>query len=294
MKLAIVLACAVLLLVGVVLVIRWGGYGLQPPPGGSEDDGPKKSPTRTALRRYVWRANLVMVTALISGVLTAWAGGRLVMRILAATSPPESQGQLTEAQELVGEVTLGGSFGLFFFGALPAGFVTAAIYLLIHRWLPAGRLAGPLLGLLGLLVFGATIDPLRADNIDFDIVGPGWLAVVLFSALVILHGALVAAVAARMSHLLPLPAKPTAAAYLPLLAAVVFLPAGVLLAVGGLIVLAWTALTKRTALTKGQGFTKAQGLPSRPALWAGRAVLVLAALAGAPVFAASVASIIGR
>ncbi|WP_217496203.1 hypothetical protein [Arthrobacter sp. 24S4-2] len=147
------------------------------------------------------------------------AGGRLVMRVLAVTSPASAQGRLTEAQANVGFPTIDGSIALLFFGGLPAGFAAAFIYLLIHRWLPAGRRAGPLFGALLLLVLGASVEPFRADNIDFAIVGPGWLSVVLFSALAVLHGAVVAAVAGAFSERLPLPSGQDWKHYLPLLGA---------------------------------------------------------------------------
>ncbi|HVL92575.1 MAG TPA: hypothetical protein VM264_04450, partial [Acidimicrobiales bacterium] len=60
-------------------------------------------------------------------------------------------------------------------------------------------------GALLLVVAATRIDPLRAENLDFDIVGPGWLAVVAFGALVIVHGMAVTALAARYSRTLPLP-----------------------------------------------------------------------------------------
>ena len=117
------------------------------------------------------------------------------MRVMALTSPASAQGRLTEAQAIVGIPTVEGTMALLIFAGLPAGFAAAFIYMLIHRWLPAGRLAGPALGVLLLLGFGASVDPLRPDNIDFGIVQPGWLAVVLFAAVAVFHGALVAAVA---------------------------------------------------------------------------------------------------
>ncbi|HKY75554.1 MAG TPA: hypothetical protein VJS45_05410, partial [Acidimicrobiia bacterium] len=55
-----------------------------------------------------------------------------------------------------------------------------------------------------LVVLGTTLNPLRPENPDFDIVGPGWLAVVVFSALAIAFGLTLAAVMARLSQWLPL------------------------------------------------------------------------------------------
>jgi hypothetical protein len=106
--------------------------------------------------------------ALASALLAVWPGGRLIMRVLAFTSPDSAQGRLTEAQANVGFPTLEGSLILFVVAGLPAGYLVAILFVVLHRWLPAGRLAGPLLGSLVLIWLGALLDPLRADNIDFN------------------------------------------------------------------------------------------------------------------------------
>ena len=175
------------------------------PPSG-EVRGAREDPSDAkiaALRKYLWWANVATFAALASALLAAWPGGRLIMRVLAFTSPGSAQGRLTEAQANVGFPTLEGSLALFFFAGLPAGYLVAILYVVLHRWLPAGRLAGPLLGILLLIWLGALLDPLRADNIDFNIVGPGWLAVALFTGLSILHGAVAAAAAGWWSERLP-------------------------------------------------------------------------------------------
>ena len=112
----------------------------------------------------------------------------------------------------------------------PAGVVArryARFYLLILRWLPAGRLGGLAYGLLLLVIAGTTFDPLRADNPDFDIVGPGWVAVAVFSAVVVVHGMLVAALAGRYSRVLPLPSRDRCSLipYAPLIVLVPVAPA---------------------------------------------------------------------
>ena len=54
------------------------------------------------------------------------------------------------------------------------------------------------------LILAATrIDPLRPDNVDFGIVGPGWLAVLTFGLAAIFHGMAVAAIANRFSRAFP-------------------------------------------------------------------------------------------
>jgi len=110
----------------------------------------------------------------------------------AATAGDAAQGRETEAEEIVGRITTGGSIGFIIFTGLFFGLATGALYLVIMRWLPPGRLGGLAYGLLLLSVAAPRIDPLRGDKPDFGIVGPGWVAVLVFSALVLVHGMLVA------------------------------------------------------------------------------------------------------
>ncbi len=154
-----------------------------------------------------------------AGVLMAGAGGRLAMRLLGFTAPQEAQGRVTEAEEIVGKITTDGTLGFIIFIGIFFGVLIGVFYLLIQRWLPRGRIGGVVFGLLLLVWFGAVFDPLRPDNPDFEIVGPGWVSILTFSTLVVLHGMLVAAVAGRYSRSLPLVSKDwrTIGPYAPLL-----------------------------------------------------------------------------
>jgi hypothetical protein len=276
-------ACGVLVLVGLVLVVRWGGTGFEAPGAGSDTEGPP-SPGLVA-RRYVWHVTVAVVAGLGSGVLLAGAGGRLAMRLLAATAGDAAQGRVTEADEVVGEISLGGTIGFVVFTGLFFGLATGGLYLLLRRWLPPGRLGGAAYGGLLLVLAATRLDPLRAENPDFAIVGPGWLAVVVFAALVVTHGMLVAAVAGRYSRVLPLISRraPALVAHAPLLLLGPMAPVLVpLAAVGALTVI----LARAEPL--------AQGLRSRSVTIAGRVVLAAVALAALPGFVSSVADILGR
>lgn len=66
--------------------------------------------------------------------------------------------------------------------------------------LPSGRWGGVAFGVLHLVVAATRIDPLRPDNPDFDLVGPGWLAMTAFGLAAVLHGIAVVAIANRYSH----------------------------------------------------------------------------------------------
>lgn len=227
----VILTCGVLVLLGIAAVVRWGGLGVQPSGNpGERDDCP--SPGFVA-SRYLWYVTVAVVSGIGSGLLIAGAGGRLAMRLLAATAGDAAQGRETEAEEIVGRITTGGSIGFIIFTGLFFGLATGALYLVIMRWLPPGRLGGLAYGMLLLVVAAPRIDPLRADNPDFGIVGPGWVAGVVFSALVLVHGMLVAALAGRYSRTLPPPSlrRRTVIAYAPLLLLIPAAPVAVVLAV---------------------------------------------------------------
>jgi hypothetical protein len=189
---AVIAVCIALVVVGVVMVVRWGGHLSKAPTEFSR--GARGSAARAL--RYV---GVSLAAGLAAGVLAAGAGGRLVMRLLAATSP-EAKGSITEASEIVGRITVDGTLGFFVFVGLPAGFLSGALYALVGPLLPPGRVGGVALGALLLVLAGTRLDPLRADNPDFLIVGPAWLAVITFTALGLFQGMLVTALAARMSR----------------------------------------------------------------------------------------------
>jgi hypothetical protein len=227
-------ACGALVAIGLSLVIHWGSSEVRP---AAIEEPPDPAP-RAVARRYVWYLTLAVVSGVGSGVLIAGAGGRLAMRLLAATAGDAAQGRQTEAEEIVGRVSAGGTIGLIVFVALFFGLATGALYLLIRRWLPTGRLGGLVYGSFLLVLVATRIDPLRADNPDFDIIGPGWVAVIVFGALVVVHGMLVAAIAGRYSSTLPLISRERRSllAHAPLVLLLPMAPAAVFLVLVGIVV----------------------------------------------------------
>ncbi len=168
---------------GVAMVARWGGL-------------PRTSDEPASWPRWI----LVSVgSGLIAGLLAAGAGGRLLMRLLALTTP-DAGGMITEGGATVGEITLAGTLGFFVFGGAALGFASGLLYLVAGPLLPEGRRRGVLSGDLHLGGGATRVAPLRADNFDFNIVGPAWLAVGSFVALVLFHGVLVAALERRLSR----------------------------------------------------------------------------------------------
>jgi hypothetical protein len=194
----IMVACGVLLLLGVAAGVRWGGRPFAAP------DTSVDLTAVEVIRRFAWYMSLVFTVGVLAGITVIGAGGRLAMRLLAVTAGDSAQGRITEADEVVGRITLDGTIGFVLFNGIFGGVAAVGLYLLVRRFVPAGRLGGVAFGLGLLVVFGALIDPMRKANPDFDIVGPGWLAVLVFTALAVAFGVAVQGIVARVSVWLPL------------------------------------------------------------------------------------------
>jgi hypothetical protein len=124
----VVVTCVLLVLAGIVAVARWGDLPVQPPPTG-EADAATRPPPGLVVRRYLWHVTVALTTGVGAGILAAGAGGRLVMRLLAVTAGPEAQGQVTEANEVVGRISVDGTIGFLLFAGL-AGRYSRALPLL--------------------------------------------------------------------------------------------------------------------------------------------------------------------
>lgn len=154
---------------------------------------------RGRLRQSIRTVGGVFSAGAIAGVLVLGVVGRLVMRILGATSG-NAQGLLTDADEIVGEITFGGSFAFLVFVGLGGGIVSAAGYLFIRTWLPAkAGSAGLIFGILVIGTLGVS-DALAPENVDFAILRPLWLAVLLLVATGFLFATTFTAIAARLDQ----------------------------------------------------------------------------------------------
>lgn len=220
-----------LLVVGFALTILWGGVAYQgwdPPPGPTD----RRPSDRAVAKRYLRGVAVALVGGFWAGALVTGSAVRLTMRLLAVTAGDAAQGRLTEAEEVVGDIDLVATLVLQAFGGIFPGLLSGALYLLCRRWLPDGRLGGVTFGVLHLVLAATRIEPLRPDNPDFDLVGPGWLAVATFGLTAVLHGMAVVAFANRWSRAFPSRA-PTRAGrvrvVLPLVPPVLILVPGVFL-----------------------------------------------------------------
>ncbi|HTF59203.1 MAG TPA: hypothetical protein VK713_04740 [Actinomycetes bacterium] len=275
-----------LVVVGLLAIVRWGSLAVQPPPAPADDDTvpAARPPVSLVVRRYLWYLTLAISAGVGAGILAAGAGGRLAMRLLAVTAGPTAQGRITEADQVVGRISAEGTLGFIVFTGLFFGAASGAAYLLLRRWLPGGRTGGVAFGALLLILAGTRLEPLRPGNPDFDLVGPGWVSVAAFAALVLFHGMLLVALAGRLSRAVPLLALTPRAiiAHVPLL----------LLALGSVALV---------AAIVGVAVVSASQVPAVAGVWrdrrlvtAGRVILSLVALAALPSFARAITDILGR
>jgi hypothetical protein len=273
--------CGAVLVAALVLGVRWRGCEFRAPPA----DGPLTA--GEAARRYVWYASLALVAGTTVGTAVIGCGGRLAMRLLAATSGDDAQGRITEADEVVGRISAGGTFSFVLFNGILGGLACAVVYLVVRRLLPAGALGGAVFGLGLLVVAGTVVDPLRDENPDFDIVGPGWLSVAVFTALALAFGVVLAAATSRLSEWLPLPANEPRVLlrYVPpaLVAGLLFVPVTLVLAAVGVVVV---------AVTRWRGLVDAVRSPR--AVLVGRALALVLVVVSLPNAVASMADIVTR
>lgn len=177
-------------------ILRWGRLPIQVTASRSnEGDGPWPSRLTASARAL----GPVCSAGIICGVLVAGFLGRFIMRVLAASSGDGAQGLLTDADEIVGAITLSGTIGFIIFVGLGAGVVAAIVLLVARPWLHInGAVAGVMAGLAALVVFGNK--DFSSENSDFSILTPTWLAVGLIVGGTVLFGAALGSVAARLQQ----------------------------------------------------------------------------------------------
>jgi hypothetical protein len=274
---------------GIVATLWWGGTRYRP--WTPEPDGDPDHPSvRTATLRVLRGTGIGLVGGFWAGALVTGPAIRLVMRLLAVTGDDAAQGRTTEADEVVGVISVDGTIGLIIFGGLFAGLLSGFVYAAVRPWLPAGRLGGVVFGALHLLIAATRIDPLRPANPDFDIVGPGWLSVATFGAACLLHGMAVAAIANRYSQTMP-PPVPDRVGWLK---AIVPLALPLLVALPAVVFMAPVLLVMALIVLLSQIRPVVRFGRSRRALVAGWVVLGIVAVALLPFTLADLGDIIVR
>ncbi|WP_421120800.1 hypothetical protein ACE2AJ_05725 [Aquihabitans daechungensis] len=180
------------------VIVRWHGLPTRSSPIVAPEG---KQVRNVAFATAGWSLAAVLAAGAVAGLLVGGLVGRLVMRIAAAVSEPEVQGRLTEADELIGEITFSGTAAFMIFVGLFGGVVAAGLYLLVRPWLPGSALAsGAMIGIVVMGLFGPG-DPLDPENVDFALLSHDALSVVMIVGASLLFGLAFAALAARFDVL---------------------------------------------------------------------------------------------
>jgi hypothetical protein len=124
---------------------------------------------------------------LATGALVGGLGGRVAMLVLRLTSDPALHGVDTDDGFTIGIVS-GATFFLVAFTAF-LGVLAGLAYLLARTWLPV-RSRPIVSAILAALVGGSQV--IRPGGIDFTLLDPLWLAIVLFVLIPAAFGALLA------------------------------------------------------------------------------------------------------
>lgn len=231
------------------------------------------------------RAGGMILGASLAGALAIGAGGRLMMRILAATSSDDVQGLRTEADEVIGDVSAGGTTFLVLALGIGAGTAGLVLFLGLRRWLPERSLIAGLIGVgigAGLLCRPSGL--LASDNTDFELVEPVALAVGFSLAIIVLFGATFGVLVDHLAPRWPRPGR-------SLRGVISLLPFGLLLPAPPLFVVAWIAVFVGTFAPRVRGASAGDGSERRTAdrrVTPGSAIVaVLGALGGLSVVVAA-------
>ena len=137
--------------------------------------------------RHLGAASLA---GIIAGVLVGGLLGRVAMRVSGATTRPELVGSFTSNGNQVGEITFAGTLALILFVGVIAGLGGGVLFASAEPWLRSRRRKGLIFGAALLVAVGFTV--LDPTNIDFERFGITPLNVLMFAALFIAFGVIVA------------------------------------------------------------------------------------------------------
>jgi hypothetical protein len=202
------------------------------------------------------------IGGLTVGIIVGGIGGRVAMRLIALLIP-DSAGAFTENGNRIGDITLGGSFGLIFFGGLFVGIFLGVLWVVVSPWLPRS-LGLRILAAIPLAIALGAFGVIQGNNPDFIVLGYEPAVIVVLLALVGLVGASMAVVDAWLDRRLPRPRstnEPASGAYIAISLIGIFFavgvvatfldvklrPVGIALVVTGIATLCWWYLRYRGA-----------------------------------------------
>ena len=224
------------------------------------------------------RVAMAGTAGLLTGALVGGVGGRLAMLVLRLTSDPSVRGIESDDGFTIGVVSSETMFLVMFTAVL--GAVGGLGYLVIRAWLPSPRRPALFAALMG-VVGGALI--IHPDGVDFTLLGPRWLAIVLFVALPAAYGLAVAFLIERWLRSADDASTRWLLALVPAVIPFVVLgPRGLPILV--LVLLASLAADPRSIAARTVG--------SRPVVWLGRIGLATAGVAATVALVTDVAEIL--
>jgi hypothetical protein len=141
------------------------------------------------------------LAGLLTGLLVAGIGGRIVMRA-AALLVPGAAGRFTENGNRIGEITLPGTIGLVLVGGLFFGLAGATIWVVASPWIPGSARVRAVLAMpIAVALTGVML--VQADNPDFLVLRHDAATVVLLLALVAMAGLVIAGLDRWLDRRLP-------------------------------------------------------------------------------------------
>lgn len=217
-------------------------------------------PWKADLQRSARRVGTGLMAGVISGALVGGVGGRVAMFVLRLGSNPSLHGVETDDGFVIGEFTSDTGFLILLTAA--AGAIGGLFYLAVRPWLMV-RFRMPAVASFFAIVGGALV--INPEGIDFKLLDPLWLAVVLFVTLPALYGMALHALAERIPAVAGERQGIHAwfSALAPLGAAAVLGPFGLILIL--VLCVGWV-------INREIAFSRIWTTP--PVVWIGRAVLV--------------------
>lgn len=150
------------------------------------------------LRHIVFLVGIGLLAGLIAGFLGLGVGSRVAMRIVALLAGHGHYGEITDAEEVVGQITLDGTGFLVAAGTV-VGVPGGLLYVIVRRWVPgAGIWKGLAFGGLVLALFGSLV--IEGDNPDFRRFVPSIISVLLFALVLVVYGLVAVWVVERLDR----------------------------------------------------------------------------------------------
>jgi MFS family permease len=183
---------------------------------------------------FVHTVAVAALAGAVAGIIAGGLCGRLAMRVTAIMATSAEQGTLTEAEERVGEISVGGTIALIVFGGMLAGIIGGFVYAACEHWFRGfGPWRGVAFGIFLLATLGWAV--IEGDNFDFSSLGAVSVNLIMFSAIYLLFGVLLVPFFDWTREHLPRPAlRPSFFAVVPVYAIGLLFSTVLLIAIVGI------------------------------------------------------------